>query len=98
MQLEVNSSNEILSYLTSGGIEGVDLVQFNGLVPDNFYSNFKPKYYLLNSDQIAVNPNYNDEPVAEPVPALTQQDVINAHFYKTTLDLQLKLKELESNG
>lgn len=96
MILSVNKKSEILSYVEIGGIEGG--LEYIGELPDGFRDNFKPRYYLLSNGLIEVNPDYSEPTTEEPKPVLTQQDEINAHLFKMNLDLQLKLKELESNG
>ena len=61
MQLELNG-NEIVGYAELGGAEG--FLEFGGEIPEHFYDNFRPSYFLLENNKIVVNPNY-EEPTAE---------------------------------
>lgn len=56
MIININNEKEILGYAMTGELgEGI---QFDGLIPDEFYENFKPRFYLLQNNEIIVNPNY----------------------------------------
>lgn len=56
MRLVVNQTSEIISYVKVGTIEGA--IEFGGTIPDDFEDNFKPSFYLLQNDEIVLNPNY----------------------------------------
>lgn len=59
VKFELNDKNEIISYVKQGGIVGIDLVEFDeSNLPDDFYENYKPKFYKLNSDKVIKNPDY----------------------------------------
>ena len=96
MLLVINDNNEIIEYATTGDLSGA--IEYNGVTPAGFEDSFKPKYYRLINNQIEVNPDYSEPIVNQPKQGLTKQDEINAQFFKMNLDLQLKLKELKSNG
>lgn len=58
MQIRINENNEITDYVGVGSIEGGQ--EYTGEVPEAFYLNFKPSYYLLQDSEIIVNPNYEE--------------------------------------
>lgn len=62
MQLTVNDNNEITAYATVGNIGGIE---YSGEIPENFYSDFRPAFFLFKNKKIYENPNY-----AKPVPNL----------------------------
>ncbi|MCP8859429.1 DUF2977 domain-containing protein [Latilactobacillus curvatus] len=95
MILSVNEKSEIIAYVEIGGMEGG--IEYSGELPDDFRTNFKPKYYLLVNNSVVINSDYSEPIIEEPKQVLTQQDEINAHLFKMNLDLQLQLKELKSN-
>ncbi|MDG2980880.1 DUF2977 domain-containing protein [Latilactobacillus curvatus] len=96
MQLILNENSEITTYVEIGNAEnGVD---YDGPIPADFYADFEPQKYKLTAGVIVINTDYVRPEVSAPTPTLTKQDAINAQFLKMNLDLQLKLKELESNG
>lgn len=96
MKIIVNGENEIVAYAIVGEIESS--IDFDGDVPEDFCSTFKPSLYLLLDGSIELNQKYTEPEISDPEPKLTKQDEINAHFYKMELDLKLQLKELKSNG
>lgn len=55
MQLIVNGNNEITAYATVGDIGGAE---YTGDIPDNFYSDFKPVFFLFKDGKIYENPDY----------------------------------------
>lgn len=56
MQILLNSDNTIAAYVNIGALTGS--VNYDGVLPDNFVSDFKPNYFILNNDSIIINPNY----------------------------------------
>jgi hypothetical protein len=71
-------NNVITDYAKGNGLVDDNVVQFSGNIPDDFYSNFKPSFYLLENDAIVENPDYAaPEP---PVIGPSQQDKINAQI------------------
>ncbi|QDZ69398.1 DUF2977 domain-containing protein [Pediococcus pentosaceus] len=62
MQLVINDKNEITAYATVGDIGGTE---YTGDIPDNFYSDFNPAFFLFKDGGICENSNY-----VKPVPNL----------------------------
>lgn len=56
MRLSLDDDNVILGYTNLGDL--TDSVNFTGNIPNNFVNNFKSTYFVLNNDQITINPNY----------------------------------------
>ncbi|KAF0342071.1 DUF2977 domain-containing protein [Pediococcus acidilactici] len=78
MKLELNENNEIVSFLKYGGVEDINFMEFDGVIPDDFEKNFKPNFYMLKDESIIDNPNYvGPEP---PVISPSEQDKINAQI------------------
>ena len=69
MRLQVNDSDEIIAYATLGDIN--DSTEYAGTVPDGFYENYKPSFYLLQNNEIVENPNY----VAPKPPEIKPSDL-----------------------
>lgn len=79
MKIQINEKNEILSYAKIGDLN--NSVEFDGTIPEDFWRNFKPSFYLLENDAIVENPDYvAPEP---PVIGPSQQDKINAQIMLT---------------
>ena len=58
MQIKVNESNEIL-YYSLGDTKFDDMTSVDSsVVPENFNTDFKPKYFKFNNGTITVNSNY----------------------------------------
>ncbi|MEB3377166.1 DUF2977 domain-containing protein [Pediococcus pentosaceus] len=55
MQLVINDKNEITAYASVGDIGGTE---YSGEIPENFYSDFKPEFFLFKDGKIYENPNY----------------------------------------
>lgn len=55
MQLIVNGKHEIGAYATVGNIGGIE---YTGDIPNNFYSDFKPAFFLFKDGKIYENSNY----------------------------------------
>lgn len=75
MLIKINDKNEILEYADVGGIDGAQ--EFKGIRPDNFIENFKPSRYLLQNNEITVNPNYEEPTINIPEiePSQTKQQL-----------------------
>lgn len=56
MKLVLNEKNEILSYISLGDVD--NSVEYEGEVPEDFYDNFKLKFYMLVDGAIVENPDY----------------------------------------
>lgn len=66
MLIKVNDKNEIAEYADVGGLDGAQ--EFKGDRPVDFAESFKPSYYLLQNEEIIVNPNYQEPSISIPVP------------------------------
>jgi len=71
-------NNVITDYAKGDGLVGDNVVQFSGNIPDDFYNNFKPCFYMIQDDEIIENPDYvaSEPPVIGP----SKQDKINAQI------------------
>lgn len=65
MILQINDKNEIIGYSKIGSIEGGQEVD-DQQKPIDFEDNFKPKFYLLQNNEIVVNPNYEEPTISVP--------------------------------
>lgn len=66
MKLILDENKAITGVISlSSGNQGID---YDGATPDNFEINFKPGYYLLQKNEIVVNPNYEEPSIEIPTP------------------------------
>lgn len=69
MKIQVNSSYEIISFASIGGL-GNSIEISDDIVPYDFLLNFKPKKYKYEGGQILLNENYssgnNEKPIQSP--------------------------------
>ena len=69
MKIQVNSSYEIISFASIGGL-GNSIEISDDIVPYDFLLNFKPKKYKYEGGQIVLNENYssgnNEQPIEPP--------------------------------
>ena len=69
MKIQVNSSYEIISFASIGGL-GNSIEISDDIVPYDFLLNFKPKKYKYEGGQIVLNENYssgnNEKPIQSP--------------------------------
>ena len=85
MQIKVNELNEIL-YYSSDDTKFDDMTSVDSsVVPENFNTDFKPKYFKFDNGTITVNPNYV-APVLPEGPGLSDTD-------KVIADLTLQLAQ-----
>lgn len=56
MQLLIGENLEIIAFAQTGILSGA--IEFNGNVLDGFEDNFQPSFYLLQNNEITVNPSY----------------------------------------
>lgn len=84
MQLVINEKNEITAYATVGNIGGVG---YTDEVPDNFYSDFKPYFFLFKNEKIYENPDYA-EPVSNIPTGPTNLQQIIMQQAKTIVQMQ----------
>lgn len=83
----VLDNNQIVSFALIGDLD--NSIEFDqSKLPDDFYSNFKPRYFLLKDNEITVNPNFKDVVVPETGPNQEQQ--ILSTLAKQVMDLQLE--------
>lgn len=76
MLIKINDQNLILEYTTIGGLP--DSIEYDGIVPDDFETKFKPCFYMIQNGEIIENSNYvepsNTPPVSSPT---SMQEAIN---------------------
>lgn len=76
MFLKTNEKDEITSYALIGGLS--EAVKHDGTIPDDFEENFKPSFYLLQNNEIVINPNYIEPMPQKPAGGpTTEQQMIN---------------------
>ena len=56
VNIKVNENNEIVAYAKVGSVGGFETP--TDKLPADFFSNFKPRFYLYADDQIKENENY----------------------------------------
>lgn len=94
MRIVINDQKEVISYVLVGDVEGS--IEFDGNIPDDFASNFKPELFRLQGNDIILNSDYSEPET--PVRALSEQDAINAQLFKMNLDLKKQLQEMKVSG
>lgn len=58
MEILINSENEIISFAIVGGFEdGIEIENY----PNDFINNFKPRYYVFESNEVKVNKDYKEK-------------------------------------
>ncbi|MFQ3790837.1 DUF2977 domain-containing protein [Staphylococcus nepalensis] len=58
MQILLNDKNQITNFAIVGGFEdGVEITNY----PSDFINNFKPRYYILESNEVKVNKDYKEK-------------------------------------
>lgn len=73
-------NNVITDYAKGDGLVGDNVIQFAGNIPDDFYSKFKPFFYMLQDEEIIENPDYVEPADTPPVIGPSKQDKINAQI------------------
>lgn len=63
MRILINENNEIIGYAKVGSLNN-DFEVEDSIVPQNFEQLYKPKYFLYQSNEIVMNPHYQNESVA----------------------------------
>lgn len=56
VDIKINESNEIVAYAKIGNVGGFEISE--NKLPDDFFNNFRPSFYLYVDDQIKENENY----------------------------------------
>ena len=69
INIKVNENNEITAYASVGSVGGFETPADK--LPADFFSNFKPSFYLYVDDQIKENENY-EPPQVEQHPGITE--------------------------
>ncbi|MFF5907843.1 DUF2977 domain-containing protein [Staphylococcus cohnii] len=69
VNIKVNENNEIVAYAKVGSVGGFETPADK--LPADFFSNFKPSFYLYVDDQIKENENY-EPPQVEQHPGITE--------------------------
>lgn len=73
MQILINNNDEIIGYALIGGFEnGIEIAEDN--IPQGFFQNYKPQYYIYENETISINNNYQEnykEPIIETTPETT---------------------------
>lgn len=58
MQILTNTNDEIINYAIVGGFEdGIEIENY----PNDFINNFKPRYYVFESNEVKVNKDYKEK-------------------------------------
>ncbi|KGB15602.1 hypothetical protein KY41_00355 [Latilactobacillus sakei] len=96
MRLVVNQTSEIISYVKVGTIE--DAIEFGGTIPDNFEENFKSSFYLLQNNEIVVNPNYVEPTPPKPTTGPTTEQVMINQLGLKYAELSAKVGKLEGGA
>ena len=77
MKIQVNSSYEIISFASIGGL-GNSIEISDDIIPYDFLLNFKPKKYKYEGGQILLNENYssdnNEQPIQPPNISMSGSD------------------------
>ncbi|AXN35458.1 DUF2977 domain-containing protein [Latilactobacillus curvatus] len=98
MLLIVNDNSEIIEFASKGSLPNA--IEFVGIVPDGFETNFKSSFYLLKDNTIIANPNYVAPVITVPeVPdgPTTEQKIINQLGLQVAA-LTTKVNQLEGGA
>lgn len=77
LKLEINDKSEIIQYAELGGLDNSVECEIDSL-PDDFYNNFEPRFYLFKNGEIIKNPDYVEPSDTPPVSSPTSvQEAIN---------------------
>ena len=91
MKIQVNSSYEIISFASIGGL-GNSIEISDDIVPYDFLLNFKPKKYKYEGGQIVLNENYssgnNEQPIQPPNISMSGSD---EELRKMFAEMQIQL-------
>lgn len=77
MEILLDENKLILAYAVIGELDD-NAQHYSGVIPENFYEDFKPNFYMLVDDVIVKNPDY-----VAPEPLVigpSKQDKINAQM------------------
>lgn len=96
MKLVVNDKDEIISYITVGDLNGA--IEFTGVIPDEFEDRFKTSFYLLQNNEIVINPNYVEPTPPKPTTGPTTEQVMINQLGLKYAELSAKVDKLEGGG
>ncbi|SMH68992.1 Putative prophage protein [Latilactobacillus curvatus] len=96
MQILINKNQEITAYAIEGGL--VNGVGHVGDIPDDFEDNFKPSFYLLQNNEIVLNPDYVEPTPPKPNTGPTTEQVMINQLGLKYADLSAKVGKLEGSG
>lgn len=92
MQLVINDKNEITAYATVGDIGGIECT---GDIPDNFYSDFKPAFFLLKDGKICENSNYVNPVTNLPTGPTSLEKIVMQQSIKIAQIQQMLMQQNE---
>ena len=85
----VLDKDQIVSFALIGDLD--NSIEFDqSKLPDDFYSNFKPRYFLLKENEITVNPDFKDVVYTVPETEPNQEQQILSTLAKQVMNLQLE--------
>ena len=85
----VLDKDQIVSFALIGDLN--NSIEFDqSELPDDFYSDFKPRYFLLKDNKITVNPDFKDVVYTVPETEPNQEQQILSTLAKQVMDLQLE--------
>lgn len=85
----VLDKDQIVSFALIGDLDKSIEVD-DSIVPDDFYRNFKPRYFLMKDNEITVNPDFKDVVYTVPETEPNQEQQILSTLAKQVMDLQLE--------
>lgn len=94
MKIQVSENDEVLAFARIGDVENsVDLE--NSDIPENFETDFKPRYFLYKHGKIFINKNY-----VEPDNSIDRDSNLMSNIEIQTLieDLTLQVLELQMSS
>lgn len=77
MEILLDENKLVLAFAVIGELDD-NAQHYSGVIPENFYEDFKPKFYMLKNDEIVENPDYVAPSDTPPVNSTTSvQEAIN---------------------
>lgn len=111
MKIKIDSNGKIIGYVLIGDNPDYDTAVDINTLPEDFFDNFSPEYYLFVNGNVVINPNYvqpeiPSEPktAGEMISVLTQQFAsaqiaqakINAQLIQQNATLVKQVADLQS--
>lgn len=85
----VLDKDQIVSFALIGDLD--NSIEFDqSKLPEDFYRNFKPRYFLMKDNEITVNPDFKDVVYTVPEIKPDQEQQILSTLAKQVMDLQLE--------